>query len=474
MFRFDSSSGTWEYVGDSNDDDDDDLQPMSDEPPLLQLTEAQPRCLSLGANGDRKLRLHALVAKELFEDLMPSGQRDIGDQSHNITLEAVIGGKSVPVTISADAADLSDSASEDWCWGAGPSAVTNNDDFAAEGDVGEAFEPTGPMPEDRNHLHKAILEVDFSSWVTVEGDSPAAGQGYLPPWGLLRLNVWARRRGLRPGSGEHVLGDEEDDGVMAGIPPVLSCSESVVLFPRIWSSAAPDIAYMIRGLSGPVQVPQAGHVVNGGGDGDAAVRALRVSVLSSLAMVIDASLGDSASGSVQTRAPRRQNSDDDDDNDRMEDRPPLPLHQGPSLSDREREHMEGVLRTVGYLEDRLEASRSPHATRMLAGCSRLIEKRLRREPGSTGAARAPLPLSDQRSPGQSTLESAPPNAGGTSPPECPVMPRTGRIVKTGADGSSRCGIPFYWSLLNVVMFVIVYAIQRSIERRNTGEYTDVQ
>ena len=254
---------------------------------LLFLANSQPRCLSIAFYGDRRIRIRAFIDSRL---LIAFDQKDKG----LMVLEAVVGGRSAPIAILP--AETVESLSLDSA-SAGSASVP----AVSRGD----HQHMPPSIREEGGMRDVFLEVDFGGWANpAVGDPTRRHRVPPPPWGLLKLNVW--------GSIEYAQQQQEDGFVKPDKsdkdePHSLLCTDHVVLFPEIWASAAismPDYLRMTFEGSATIRQPAvpeaASHSLSHG-----LSQALRVSLMSDLAMVVEAALGDSCvQGASPTTGPR--------------------------------------------------------------------------------------------------------------------------------------------------------------------------
>ena len=250
------------------------------EHPLLRLASDQPRSFSLAGEGTWKLGLRAHLSPDARWNQQHDGANGM------LTLEAVIGGRRVPVEILAD----------------------------------DGLELSA--------MHDVVLEVDFGAWKDIPGRTLPAG--------LLRLNVWS---GTADGSSR--LGTQL-------LPDVLLSSESILMVPKIWAAAVPEVAQAVWDLEAAASMQPTSP--------SDASPAPHVFLLSDLALVIEAALERESDGTeedgcteVLSRWEREAAAPPD---------PPSPLR---------RAYLEGVLRTAGDMAHRLGTSGLHSTARMLGG-----------------------------------------------------------------------------------------------------------
>lgn len=204
-----------------------------------------------------------------------------------MVLEAVVGGQSAPVTILA--AETIESLPL-------TSAYIDSSSVPAVSPGGQHMPPS---TREEGGMRDVFLEVDFSGWAnTVVGDPTR--HRLPPPWGLLKLNIWGNIESAKQQEGGNVKPDNGDG------PHSLLCTEHVVLFPEIWASAAISMSDYLRTAfeeATHMQQPETSEATSYD-----LSQALRVSLMTDLAMVVVAALGDScvqgASPTTGQRAPR--------------------------------------------------------------------------------------------------------------------------------------------------------------------------
>ena len=296
---------------------------------LLQLASTQPRCLTLG-DGDRVLRLHAHISPDA------RWNQQLDGATGKLTLEAVIGGRRAPIEILVDdGLELSGSWSD-----------YKPDSSLLTGD-GKA-----------DSMQDVILEISFSAWEDVP-DTPL-------PSGLMRLNVWSSRQGVDADGGSSLETQQ--------LPDVLLSSETIILVPKIWAAAVPEVAQAVQDLEADAQPIRPTD----------ASPAPHVALLSDLAMVIEAALDNWNAKSPftggQGRLPRWARKA------ATAVEPPQP-----ALPPLRRAYLEEVLLSAEDLATWFGTSGHHCTAQMLEGCSRLLELKLGREMGdcSAGISRGP-------------------------------------------------------------------------------------
>lgn len=219
-----------------------------------------------------------------------AGKRKAGDLSvrsclgdSNLSLEAVLGGKRLPVTLHFD--DNEDPA------------LDNAWDLS--GGTASDRESSGRLPPG---VQAVILEVDIGNW---EEESENAAIGYShrgtvdsteagqPKPGLLRINVWRSLNGTEHGGGDGDCSPGHDAQILdicgtpakvsVYLPDVLMASEQVVLVPRLWALGACDLSRALAQADRAARANQDGSL----SDSEACCRPSD-KALSEVALVIEA------------------------------------------------------------------------------------------------------------------------------------------------------------------------------------------
>ena len=262
-------------------------------------------------------------------------------------------------------------------------------------------------------MHDVVLEIDFGAWRDIPGRPLPAG--------LLRLNVWS---GTADGSSR--LGTKQL------LPDVLLSSESILMVPKIWAAAVPEVAQAVWDLEAAASMQPTSP--------SDASPAPHVFLLSDLALVIEAALERESDGTeedgcteVLSRWEREAAAPPD---------PPSPLR---------RAYLEGVLRTAGDMAHRLGASGFHSTARMLGGCSRLLEMKLgsgeEDECVGTSNVAAPETIACDISPAHGAA-----GAGGLSFSTSP-LPLSADFIRERApdpEPEMACGVSVAWAIAVII------------------------